>query len=194
MLNEPRLPLGYGLVLAALIFQGHAGLDGRVVWMPLEGAARGVEAVIINDLTFERPRGAELHPLGGRQVAQLVLTLVGVPVLPLRQVLSIERAEALDGHAARALGHLEADLIERGRQNLLHRGPADAAALHHSGNEYAFVFSRTHGLLALLVTLAAAAAFGATTLLVRIGGRVGGVGWCLLFVGLLSDALPRNAL
>ena len=144
MFNEPRLPLGYGLMLAALVLQGHAGADGRVVGVALEAAARGVEAAVVDNLSLELFCGAELQPLGGWQVAQLVLVLIGVPVFPLRQVLRIKGAEALDWHAARALGHLEADLVERGRQDLLHRGPADAAALHHSGHENAFIFSWRH--------------------------------------------------
>lgn len=144
MLNEPRLPLGYGLVLTTLVLQGHAGLDGRVVGVSLEGAARGVEAVIVDDLALERLRGAELQLFRGRQVAQLVLVLIGVPVLALRQVLRIERAKALDGHAASTLRHLVADFVEGRREHLLDGGPADAAALNHCGDEYSFVFSWGH--------------------------------------------------
>ena len=147
MFNESRLALRRGLVLATLVFQGHAGLDGRIIWMPLEGATRGVEALIVDDLALERLRRTELQLLGGWQVAQLVLALIGIPMLAFRQVLRVERAEALNGHAASALRHLEADLVERCRQDLLHRGTADAAALHHSGNEYSFIFSRTHRLV-----------------------------------------------
>lgn len=190
MLNEPRLPLGYGLMLATLVFQRHSGADGRIVWMALEGAARGVEALVVDDLALKRSRGAELQALRGRQVAQLVLTLIGIDVLSLRDINGVERTETLDGHAASTLRHLEADLVEGGREHLLDGSPADAAALHHCGNEYAFIFSWTHGLLVGVST----AALSAATLLVRIGGWVSGVGWRLLFVGLLGDALPRNAL
>jgi len=143
-LHEYGLALRRGLVLAALVLQGHAGLDGRVVWVALEGAARGVEAMIFDNLSLKRLRGLELQPLGGRQVFQLVLVLVGVPMFTLRNVNGVERTEALNRHAARALRHLEADLVERRRQDLLHRGAADAAALHHCGNKYAFVFSWGH--------------------------------------------------
>ena len=59
-IHEDGLRLRRGLVLAALILQGHAGLDGRVVRMPLEGAAGGVESLVVDDLALKRLRGLEL--------------------------------------------------------------------------------------------------------------------------------------